>query len=357
MSGNSNIKIADLFCGMGGLTIGAAAAAQELKLKLEINFACDIDSEAVSFYKKNFESNLESFYDGDISDIVSDSFAAEQSTNEEQISKRHSDLDFLFAGPPCQGHSNLNNHSRRSDPRNYLYLKTIRFIQLSKPKFFLIENVPSVIHSSESIIDKSLALLESFGYQAKEIVIDFMRIGIPQSRKRHVIFGCLTGNIDKILSNIYTDEKKVLSDVLEDLLDTSESDLFNTASKMTNVNLARAEYLFSQNCYDLPNHLRPKCHQQAHSYKSMYGRMKWDEVAQTMTSGFGSMGQGRYLHPLRKRVITPHEAARIQGLPDWLDYSEVKSRSSLQKMIGNAVPPALSKRFVLSAIGEQNGLI
>ena len=54
------------------------------------------------------------------------------------------------------------------------------------------------------------------------------------------------------------------------------------------------------------------------------------------------MGQGRHIHPLRRRTITPHEAARIQGIPDFVSFSAITKRTALQKMIANSVPPKLS---------------
>jgi DNA (cytosine-5)-methyltransferase 1 len=106
------------------------------------------------------------------------------------------------------------------------------------------------------------------------------------------------------------------------------------------------KYLLDRGEYDLPNELRPPCHQGDHSYKSMYGRLKWDEPAQTITSGFGSIGQGRYMHPERARALTAHEAARIQGFPDYFDFSSCPTRSALATMIGNAVPPALAASLI-----------
>ena len=337
---------------MGGLTIGAIEAAQELNKTPAIKFACDFNKETSTFYQKNFEHWLEKYYYGDISEILSDNFLTIPSEIETSHLSLSGGIDFLLAGPPCQGHSNLNNHSRRKDPRNVLYLRTIRFIEITRPTYFMIENVPAVIHSEESVVKTSMQLLEDFGYEVLENVIDFTRLGIPQSRKRHIIFGSLNHDLNKIISRIYTERKTLVSDVLEDLLNIQSSSIFDTASRMTKENSIRAKYLFETDSYELPNELRPKCHQGTHSYKSMYGRLRWNDVAQTITSGFGSMGQGRFLHPKRERVITPHEAARIQGLPDWLDYSGIKLRSSLQRMIGNAVPPALSRRFVLSAMEE-----
>ena len=111
---------------------------------------------------------------------------------------------------------------------------------------------------------------------------------------------------------------------------------------MTPTNVVRMEYLFKHDEYDLPNRLRPPCHQNGHSYKSMYGRLKWDQPAQTLTTGFGSMGQGRFLHPTRRRMLTPHEAARIQGFPDFFNFSLISRRTSIQQLIGNAVPPRIA---------------
>jgi DNA (cytosine-5)-methyltransferase 1 len=78
----------------------------------------------------------------------------------------------------------------------------------------------------------------------------------------------------------------------------------------------------------------------------MYGRLRWDEPAQTITSGFGSIGQGRFMHPDLPRALTGHEAARIQGFPDYFDFSGCSTRGALATMIGNAVPPQLGKALL-----------
>jgi DNA (cytosine-5)-methyltransferase 1 len=57
--------------------------------------------------------------------------------------------------------------------------------------------------------------------------------------------------------------------------------------------------------------------------------------------GFGSTGQGRFVHPLDPRTLTPQEAARVQTFPDWFDFSCL-ARGQLQKAIGNAVPPMMA---------------
>ncbi|MFT3733714.1 MAG: DNA cytosine methyltransferase [Rhodocyclaceae bacterium] len=149
----------------------------------------------------------------------------------------------------------------------------------------------------------------------------------------------------------------VLSRFIGDLSNEEDHsvEIFRTPSKMSQANSERVNILFSKNIYDLPNQFRPACHRdKSHSYVSVYGRLRWDQPAQTITSGFGSMGQGRYIHPERKRTITPHEAARIQGFPDFFDFSEIKHRTSLQEIIANAVPPPIIAEILSHLLGDHD---
>jgi hypothetical protein len=77
----------------------------------------------------------------------------------------------------------------------------------------------------------------------------------------------------------------------------------------------RVDFLFDHDLFDLPDTERPDCHKNGTTYTAVYGRMHWDRPSQTITTGIGTPGQGRYIHSLRRRVITPHEAARLQGFP------------------------------------------
>jgi DNA (cytosine-5)-methyltransferase 1 len=102
----------------------------------------------------------------------------------------------------------------------------------------------------------------------------------------------------------------------------------------------RIDYLFDNRLYELPNEQRPPCHRnKSHSYDTVYGRLRWDKLAQTITSGFYCMCMGRYVHPAQRRTLTGHEAARLQFFPDFFDFSPAGSRTKLAEIIGNAVPP------------------
>ena len=118
----------------------------------------------------------------------------------------------------------------------------------------------------------------------------------------------------------------------------------NSLTSLSPDNLRRARWLLKHDRFDLPNHMRPSCHRDnpGHRYKSMYGRMRWNLPSQTLTTGFRSPGQGRFLHPAEPRVLTCREAARIQFFPDWFDFLPAGSRTSIARAIGNAVPPKVA---------------
>jgi len=341
------LNVVDLFCGCGGLTLGVWEATRLAGRNLTVKFAADISEDALKIYRQNFTLDESTARNIDILQLFSGQIGKPPTQSELALINSIEKIDLLIAGPPCQGHSDLNNSTRREDPRNRLYLKVIRAIELFMPKAIIIENVPTIIHDKEKVFYRSCHLLEDLGYTLSSTVINTVDFGLPQKRKRNILVA--VKGIKKINLEEYLHSKKTtitpLSEYLSGLEDSSdvEKTIFNTPARMGKVNQERVQYLFQKALYDLPNNLRPLCHKtKTHSYISMYGRLRWDSPSQTITGGFGSMGQGRFIHPTRPRTITPHEAARIQGFPDFFDFSNVKKRTSLQKMIGNAVPPIIS---------------
>ena len=343
------VSLVDLFCGCGGLTLGVQEALFINKTLTDIKLALDLNSPALDVYKKNFSVDGTIAKQKDVSKLIPGDLYAPLCPSEIKVKQRYSGIDILVAGPPCQGNSNLNNHTRRSDPRNKLYLKVARFAELTSPKIVLIENVASILRDKFGVVDTTKKFFKENGYSVFSGIINAVDIGLPQNRKRHILiatkyFKHRALNFENIFSGI-SEEAPILSSFIGDIVDEykTKNGIFYTPSRMSKDNKERVAYLFENNLYNLPDHKRPSCHRdKSHSYKSMYGRLHWDQPAQTLTSGFGSMGQGRYVHPLRKRVITAHEAARIQGFPDFFDFNEVTGRLSLYEMIANAVPPKMS---------------
>ena len=340
------VTIADLFAGCGGLSLGMQRAAHDLDYSLDVRLAVDSDQVAIDVYRESFQNAriecrpIQEVFDGESGDPPTHTESA--------LRSGVGQLDILLGGPPCQGHSNLNNHSRRDDPRNGLYLYMARAAEVLHPSIVIIENVPTVTRDVRESVKKTTDRLKEAGYTTKQAVVDLWKLGVPQKRRRHVTLAAHDVDID--VQAIIEELNEPLCDHLPrsvgwaigDLTDVERSRLFDKPSTPSDTNQSRINWLFDNNEDDLPNERRPPCHQSEHSYTAMYGRMSWDAPAQTVTTGFNSMGQGRYVHPKDRRVITPHEAARLQMLPDHLDFGSVQTRKDLAKLLGNAVPPPLT---------------
>lgn len=345
---DTRLRFADLFAGCGGLSFGLIESAGRLGIAAEVALAVERDRTALDVFEANVEvaipraCDVEDLFDGDL--------GAALTFSERRVLREVGPVDMLVGGPPCQGNSDLNNRTRREDPRNKLYARMARAAEVLEPRCVLIENVPSVRHDRQKVVAVTLEALEDSGYACTEAIVDAAVAGVPQRRRRHVLVAvrAITADLGFLETASWRcPHVRDLDWAIRDLERPTPQRLFDKPPAISDANHKRIAYLFDKRKYALPNDLRPKCHQSDHSYNSMYGRLRWKEPAQTLTTGFGSMGQGRYVHPSRRRTITPHEAARIQTFPDYFDFGST-SRTALGRMIGNAVPPLLNV-----ALGER----
>lgn len=346
---DADLTIVDLFSGCGGLTIGAMEGASRAGRQASLALAVDLDERPLAVLRSTLNlSKKETAVAVDLGSALRP-FADATHASELKLLKPACNTSLLLAGPPCQGHSALNNHTRHDDPRNDLYVCLARAARLLEPSAVIIENVGGVLSDRRGSVVRCATFLEELGYEVVQARVDLTRTGAPQKRIRHVLVATRSGPFGWAWPEL---GKRTVGWAIKDLLDLAPASLRDTPSRPNSANRRRIEWLFANDKDDLPNPERPPCHRDDHSYLSMYGRLSWAKPAQTITSGFGCMGQGRFVHPLRPRTLTAHEAARLQFLPDFLDVSGVQRRSTLAKMIGNAAPPSLTIS-VVQALCEQ----
>jgi DNA (cytosine-5)-methyltransferase 1 len=338
----------DLFSGCGGLTVGFWEAARRANMSLRVALAVDSEAVIAATFERNFPEA--DFRNATVEDLFPGRPGRPLTPNEENLRRRVGEVHILCGGPPCQGHSDLNNHTRRRDERNGLYLRMARAAEVLDPRVIVIENVQAVEWDEGDIVTRTNKHLVTLGYEVETRLVDLSSVGVPQHRRRHILIATTGGllspsRIFDYVSSI--DRERSVEWAIGDLLnaDSAES-TFDSASIPSPANEKRIDYLFDKDLYELPDSRRPPCHRnKAHSYRSVYGRMRWDRPAPTITTGYGSMGQGRFVHPLARRTITPHEAARLQTFPDWFSWGNETKRGTLATMIGNAVPPLLALRL------------
>lgn len=347
-SSRGSLRVADLFSGCGGLSVGMREACRALNVSAEFAFASDFNDTALDVYCKNFRPHLSA--SGPLEQVVDGKIGARRTKSELDLMSKVGRLDFVIAGPPCQGHSDLNNHTRREDPKNQLVIRVARFVELFRPQHVLIENVQGIRHDKLGSLGRAMEVLARLGYRMEDRVVSADRLGAPQARKRFFLLASLSEvhGLDLVESEI--EQPRSLGWAIDDLLDKELDTAFDSPAVHSAVNRKRIDYLFDHQLFELPNSERPPCHRdRKHSYTGVYGRMRWDRPGPTITTGFGSTGQGRFVHPLRRRTLTPHEAARVQFFPDFFDFGD-RGRRQYQELIGNAVPSKLAYAIVLNQL-------
>lgn len=349
------VRIVDLFCGAGGLGLGLSDALRACGFEPKIELAVDVDSDALAVYAHNLRPRRT--WHGSVSSLVdfqvfgqgsSAEFAYEPAALNDILSELSGQVDVICAGPPCQGHSNLNNHSRREDPRNLLYLAVPAIAVAVGAPIVIIENVPDITSDRYGVVESAKSILQSAGYTLTEHVLNASLLGCAQTRRRYFLLASKDAGIVQLMDVAQTLHKPpvTLEWAIRDLADEPPINVFTQPALLSAENQRRIDYLFDMDAYDLPNEIRPDCHKDGdHSYGAVYGRLRWDKPSGTITTGFMTPGRGRFTHPARRRGLTAHEGARLQGFPDTFQFmlpeTAPPSRKLLGKWIGDAVPPVM----------------
>ena len=358
-------RTVDLFCGPGGLALGVRYLCNEIGLPVRAELIVDEDEEATEVYASNHDTrnrriaSVAVLVDFRLRGRGSDAaFVYEPEIVDPRLAAAVRDVDVVIAGPPCQGHSNLNNQTRRDDVRNALYLTVPAFAVAARARMAIVENVPEVTSDRARVVQTARRLFESAGYSVEEGILSADAMGWPQTRRRHFLVARIDAAPIPIrrVSDVLADASpRSVWWAIGDLEARSGDDPMDRAAALSPENRQRVDWLFDNDEYDLPCSERPECHRESTSYPSVYSRMRRDAPAQTITTGFMTPGRGRYVHPTQRRTLTPREAARLQGFPDSYrfvtDPRHPPSRAKLAKWIGDAVPMPLGYGAALSAIG------
>jgi len=349
----SELRTMDLFSGAGGLALGFRQAADECGFTTRSLLAVDEDPGALQIYRQNHETSL--ILKDSVSMLVNyqlsgygdeAAFFGAPAVGS-KIAHLRGSLDVVLAGPPCQGHSNLNNHSRRDDDRNDLYLTVPAMAVALEAPMVIIENVPGVIHDHRSVVSTTISLLRNSGYKVTCGVHDAAAMGWPQTRKRFFLIASREVapiDVGTVAAALAADSTLPVTWAMDGAISSDRDPFMDELPAISPENQRRVNYLFENELYDLPNSERPECHRDGTTYTSVYGRMRADQPSPTLTAGFLSPGRGRFTHPTEPRALNPREAARLQGFPDGYLFglpTGPPPKTHLARWIGNAVPMPL----------------
>lgn len=328
---NYDLTSLDLFCGAGGLTVGLVKAG------FSVIAAIDNDPLAVETYHVNHPQ---------VPILGSDISRISPSSLMRKTGVKRGDLDLLAACPPCQGFSTLGTRNRSRgfrDSRNKLVLEIVRFAEALFPKVLLIENVPGLVKSVYGRV--LLGRLKSLGYEIACSVVDAADYGVPQRRYRAVITGSRIGvPMECPKRGIQTTVRSVISrmDQPGDSGDPLHDSMPNHSDKV--LTMIRRVPKDGGSRSQIGAEAQLECHKRVDGYKDVYGRMKWDDVSPTITTGIYTPSKGRFLHPSFDRVISLREAAMLQSFAREYYFSLSGGRHGAARLIGNALPPELARR-------------
>jgi DNA (cytosine-5)-methyltransferase 1 len=320
---------ADLFSGCGGLTVGLKQAG------FRVAAAVEIDALAVETYKANHPGVR--VWRKDIRKL-----AAAQIKRRLRLGSRR--LDVLAGCPPCQGFSGLttlNGRRRKNDARNDLVFDFLRFVRVLRPRVVMMENVPGLLRDRR--FSSFVRALESMGYTCTYGVLDAADYGVPQRRRRFI----LIAGERAIPFGRPSKHRKTVREALRNLPKRSKADPLHTLREQRSTAVTALIKRIPRDGGSRAA-LGPKrqlrCHQGFDGFHDVYGRMAWDTVAPTITSGFVNPSKGRFLHPVKNRTITLREGALLQGFPATYRFSLRRGKFPAAEMIGNALPPPFVRR-------------
>ena len=303
------MRVVDLFCGCGGLSLGFKNAG------FEIDAAFDKWAAALAVYRKNFNHTAE---DLDLRNVYESAHIIS-----------HFKPDMIIGGPPCQDFSSAGQRNEDGG-RGDLTIQYAKIIGLIKPEWFVMENVERITKTQKLVDTKKI--FKNAGYGLTQQVLDACYCGVPQKRKRFFLIGKLNAT-DNFLSQI------ILAGLAKSPM--TLRDYFG--------NSLGIEYYYR--------------HPRSYVRRGIFSI---DEPSPTVRGVNRPMPDGYKIHhndPVKSkegiRPLTTIERSYIQTFPT--DFEFFGTKTDMEQMIGNAVPVNLAT-YVANAISyyiknEVNGVL
>ena len=341
----------DLFCGVGGNTHGF------LRAGIDVAVGVDIDSSCRFPYEHN--NAPARFVQKSVAALSSDEVAGWYPNGCTRV---------LIGCAPCQPFSIYNyrygtadcTKSSGRDKRWGLLHAFRKLVTSLRPEIVTIENVPELALMGHSVYQAFIANLRRIGYHVSSRVVKCAHYGVPQTRERLVVLASLFGPIELIPPTHPNGSLVTVRQAIGGLPPLvaggppPDEDPLHRASALSPLNLRRVQATPEGGGWqDWPAKLRLTCHRKesGKTYPSVYGRMRWDDLAPTLTTQCFGLGNGRFGHPEQDRAISLREAALLQTFPSEYQFVPTGQKVTFKNVgrhIGNAVPVRLGEIIALS---------
>lgn len=330
-SSPTTYKMGELFCGPGGIALGAHNAADKVPgVKVEHAWANDYDPTTADTYRENTPgASEETVYVGDVRELDTDVLPP---------------IDGFAFGFPCNDFSLVGKQKGLDGTYGPLYSYGINVLKSHKPEWFVAENVGGLSGANEGLaFPYILREMQRAGYTVVAHKYRFEEYGLPQARHRIIIVGlrndiAAKGVVFKVPAPT-TPEPSMMRTAKQALTEPPipEWATSNELTRQSEVVKQRLAYIKpgenAFNATDMPEELRLNV--RGAKLSQIYKRLDPNKPAYTVT---GSGGGGTHIyHWEEPRALTNRERARLQTFPDW--YKFIGSKENVRRQIGMAVPP------------------
>lgn len=336
MSNVKEFKLGELFCGPGGLALGAISAhIEDPEYKIIHKWANDYDASTCDTYRRNIcPDDAESVICGDVRKLDIDSLG---------------EIDALAFGFPCNDFSVVGEQKGFDGVFGPLYSYGVKVLKKYQPLWFLAENVGGLRSANEGKAFEQIKKdLIDVGYRIYPNLYKFEEYGVPQARHRMIIVGIrndLPYEFKIPSTKPYADCDVTCKTAIE-VPPIPSYATNNEETKQSATVVERLKHIKpGQNAFtaDLPEELRLNV--KGAKISQIYKRLDPTKPAYTVT---GSGGGGTHIyHYEEPRALTNRERARLQTFPD--DYVFEGTKESVRKQIGMAVP-AMGAKVIFEAI-------
>jgi DNA (cytosine-5)-methyltransferase 1 len=328
-----NAAVVDLFCGIGGLTHGFVKEGFDVVAGIDSDPSCKFAFEA--------NNNNARFISRDIANVT----GAEVRSLFPGGTRR-----ILIGCAPCSPFSKYTLAKAGYKHEKWALLRSFAtLVSETKAHVVSMENVTAL--ERYGIYREFKKSLEQAGYYVTRHRVRCADYGVPQTRKRLVLFASKYGEVD-LVNATHANNPQTVREVIGHLPsisagEASARDPIHLSRKLSEINLRRIKATPPAGGWEAwDDELVLKCHKKkkGRSYRSVYGRMRWDDLAPTITTQCVGLGNGRFGHPEQDRAISVREAALLQTFPMKYQFVERHARVKcdvLARHIGNAVPVRL----------------
>ena len=287
-----------------------------------------------------------------------------------------SQVDVVFATPPCQGMSTVNyKKTDHEQIRNSLVVEAIKLIKEIHPKVFIFENVRAFMTSvctdvsgKDMLIKDSIFSNLSESYNIYWKVVNFKDFGVPSSRPRTLVIGTSKRIQDLSPLSLFPTRRKEIT--LREAIGGFPRLEFGAKDAVDPLHFARpfpeheipwiADLSEGQSAFDKPKDQQPykiekdgtRVVLKGAYMGNKYRRLFWDKPGACIATRNDVLSSQDTIHPCDNRVLSIRELMRVMTIPDsfrWTNEDDsltvqnstqylARHEMNIRRCIGEAVP-------------------